>query len=485
MQSSSVRSRARSRAHDLVALPPSARAALLLASLALPACASTSAQTSRDLDGAYDLATQRLAAGPSRAGEATDPPTYPALDPATYPALDRDALIALAVARSPALAAMAHRARALIHAGRAERALPSPEVGVQLTNLPLTRPYALGEASMYMVELQQRFPVAAALDARARAMSEEARAALAELTTEERMTAQRAADAFASYVQGEQERAVEAQQLVLLERMAAAIRARYSTGGAALADAPRLELELAKTRRAIARSEGDVAQARAALNALLRRASTAPLAVPPESPPETVRLSEDELLRRADANRGTTLAADARLRGARARQAAADAEARVPEFMVGLGYYQDPQMRPGFGATFSMSLPWLWGAQVERSAQAREEIAAELSTRDAADVDAHSEISAARARLASSENQLAVVNTQALPAARRAIDALSAGYVTGGVTLLEWVDAAREVLEFELERVALSAELAHSLAELERAVGAPLPRVLLTDEERP
>jgi outer membrane protein TolC len=72
-----------------------------------------------------------------------------------------------------------------------------------------------------------------------------------------------------------------------------------------------------------------------------------------------------------------------------------------------------------------------------------------------------------------------VLNRQALPAARRSIDALTAAYSTGNASLLEWVDMARSVTDVELEAVALAGEISHGVAALERAVGAPLPRTPL------
>lgn len=399
--------------------------------------------------------------------------------------LDRDAVVTLAVARSPALALVARRARALVHAGRAEGSLPPAELGFEVGNLPLTRPYAAGEADMYMVELRQRFPAAGSLDARARAMAEEAQAMLAELSAEERLVAQRAADAFAEYVQAFTERGIQRQQLALLERMGQATRARYTTGGSGLADAARIDVEIAKAQRALARIEGDSARARAALNAVLRRPVGAPLGEPQELAPQTVRLPLDELLARAESNRGPTLAADARLRAAGVRREAVEAEARIPEFMVGLGYWQDPRMRPGVGVTASMSLPWLWGPGRHRMAQGQEEEAAERAARDGAGLEAQAEVSEAYARLAAFEQQLLVVRRQALPAARRSIDALTAAFSTGNASLLEWVDAARSVLDLEMEAADLHGQLSHGIAALERAVGTLLPRVALELEQIP
>ena len=295
----------------------------------------------------------------------------------------------------------------------------------------------------------------------------------------------RAADAHADYVHGHQDHALHHQHLALLEQMQSAVQARFSTGGAGLSDVARVDLERAKTRRAIARIDGDIARARSAINALLRRGVDSPLGAPRDVGPETVRLPVEDLMARASTSRGAALAAQARVRAARARRDAAEAEARVPEFMVGLGYWQDPKRRPGFGATASMSLPWLWGPQQHRLDEARELEASELSLEDGARVELQSEVAGALAQLAASERELVVVRGQAVPAARRSIDAMRAAYTTGSASLVEWVDTARSVLDLEMEETDLTADLAHAVAALERAVGARLPRVAVSTEEYP
>ncbi len=447
----------------------------ILMSALLSGCVS--AQTRQHLDRTYKAATRGVRV-PTQQNAAE-----PDVDLAAP--LDRDEVIALAVTRSPSLASVAHRARSMVHAAHAEGSLPSGELGVQVWNLPLTRPYAAGEADMYMLEIRQRFPALGSLDARARAKAEEAQVALAEVATQERLTAQRAADAYADYVHGTQDHALHHQHLGLLEQIQQAVQARFTTGGAGLADAARVDVELAKARRAIARIDGDIARTRSAINALLRRAPEAPLGIPRQVVPETVRVPVDDLLIQARATRGETLAADARVRAAHARRDAAAADARHPEFTVGLGYWQDPTRRPGVGATASMSLPWLWGPQRYRLEEAKELEVSEQSSEDGSRVELQSEVTAAQAQLAASERELIIVHKQAVPAARRSIDAVRAGYTTGSASLLEWVDTARSVLDLEMEETDLTADLAHAVAALERAVGAQLPRVVVLTQEQP
>ena len=118
---------------------------MAVAALAAVTGGCVSTQTRRTLDRSYEAATARGRQAPGRPTERSGNSEVDLSG-----SLERDVVVAAAVARSPALAMMAHRARALVHAGRAEGSLPSAELGFEAWNLPLARPYALGEADMYM-----------------------------------------------------------------------------------------------------------------------------------------------------------------------------------------------------------------------------------------------------------------------------------------------------------------------------------------------
>lgn len=443
--------------------------------VAASATGCVAGSTSRLVDETFALPAMRRAAAAAREetredAELTGPVTRPQI-------------VALAVARDPGLRAVVHEARAALHAARAEGALPAPEVNAQVWNLPLARPYALGEAAMYMVEVRQMFPAAGARDARARAAAEEARGRVAELAARESDVAARAGQAYADYVHGALDHRVHAAHLDLLGAMLDAARARFA-GGGALADVPRIESERARTRRAIARIASEIDRARATLNALLRRSPDAPLGPPADRSAETVRLPLDDLLSLAARTRGDLRQAQARIRAARARSDAARAESRWPTFTAALSYWQDPQQRPGVGATVAATLPWVWGGARDRLAEARERELAELAGAESVTVTARGELAVAQARLHGLERELVVLRREARPAAVRSVEAVRASYVAGRSELLAWIDAARQVLDVEKEEVDVTAAMAHAATDLERAVGAPLPRTAVaTDGE--
>ena len=74
------------------------------------------------------------------------------------------------------------------------------------------------------------------------------------------------------------------------------------------------------------------------------------------------------------------------------------------------------------------------------------------------------------------EHELVVLHTEERPAASRAVEAVRAAYVGGHAPLLEWIDAARQVLDVEMEEVEVTSSMAHAAVDLDRAVGMPVPR---------
>lgn len=448
--------------------------------VAVSAIGCLAGSTNRRIDETFELSRRRAPDGAQGSTGGRESEDFSA--PVT-----RLAILSRIVARDPGLTARAYRVRAALHEARAAGSLPPPEVNAQIWNLPLGRPYALGEADMYMLEVRQAFPAAGSRDARARAGVEDARAMAAELAIREQELVERASRTYADYVRATLDRRLRSRFLDLLAAMFDAARARFASGSATLADVVRVEVEQARTRRVIARDDGDLARARATLNALLLRPTDAPLGLPADIAPQTVRLPLDALVAQAARTQGAQAQAQARILAARARTTAARAEATWPTFMVGLSYWQDPQMRPGLGAMVSASLPWVWGGQRQRLAAARETEAAEAASAREVTVETRAGVGAALARLDGLERQLTVLRIEARPSASRAVQAMRAMYTAGNSDLLAWLDTARSVLEIEMEEADLTAELGQTTAELERTVGALLPRTEAgaEREERP
>ncbi len=449
------------------------RWSLVAASVVLLATGCMSASTRRTIAEAEPRPARRPAGAAER--ETSPPPDEAAL---ARP-VDRATLEAAALARHPGLVEAAHRARALIAKARAEGSLPPPEIEAVLQQVPLERPYAIDDAGMLMVQLRQEIPPAGSLDDSAAAMALEARAAGLMATSQARDIVREVDRAFADYVEASARHASHVGHLALMERTQALARARLAAGGS-LSDVTRADLEKARLDADVARESAAIDASRAMLNGLMARPVDAPLGPPRTADPETVALTAQAIADRAVAKSPVVAASDAMKQAAERAKDAADDEATLPTFMVGLSYFHPVgEMPVGWGASVGMSLPWVWGAASDRSESASERALAERSAADAARVRVRSDVGKAFAAVKGAERRLTVLDAGARGAAERALDALTAGYAAGGTDILMWLDAERSSLDVELDVTMARADLDRALADLDWAAGERLPRVPL------
>ncbi|MEZ4390981.1 MAG: TolC family protein [Polyangiales bacterium] len=432
----------------------------LAASLSVGGCAS--AEVAAQID--------RLAASTLRMERPTNP--------APPAAVTRDAAVEFALDRDPTRRAALHRARAALHDAEAARALPAPQVGVQVWRVPFDEPWNWGRASMLMLELRQGFTPLGAREGRSRAALFEAQGALAELSSRERALAKSVALAHAEWVDGALHHSLHHAHLGVVGGMLEIVRARFAAGGANLGGVTRVEAEQARVHRALVRYEARRDRAARALEALLRLDEGSLPAEPPAEAlvVEDVDVELPALLTAALGQRPELRARAAAEAAASARHQAARAEATVPRVEVGASVMGDPGVGVGYGLNAMMSLPWLSSAGAAAARAAGERLLA--AREDTAGVEAtiRGEVATAHTRLAGARRELAVMHGQALPAARRAVMAARSAYSVGGETLLGWIDAERVLLDLEMDDAELRAELLRAVAELEWAVGAPLPR---------
>src|SRR5262249_22992340 len=134
---------------------------------------------------------------------------------------------------------------------------------------------------------------------------------------------------------------------------------------------------------------------------------------------------------------------------------AAEREATWPSFNVGALYFPPTKAMPehSYGATLSMSLPWLWGAAGDRKNAEREALRAPRTTVDAARTRIDSEVVTAEARARSAAYRLQVLRDRTRPAAQRSLEVARAGFETGRTDLMTILDASRSALDIEEEIV--------------------------------
>jgi outer membrane protein, heavy metal efflux system len=391
--------------------------------------------------------------------------------------LDRAAAVRTAIAAHPGIAAAEKRAHATALMAEAEGSLPPPEVMLQVWQVPLARPYAVGDAGMAMVGLGQTFPAPGSRGARERAGMHVASAERAMVADRTRSIRRDAEHAFADYVEATARHRIHVEHRAVAERTLALARARHA-GGASLTDVMQAEVELARVEVDVVGDRSRIDGARARMNALMARSSSAPLGPPMSGEPEVASWDlATELVKAREVR--PELRAASEQRQARTEEAkAAEKEAKLPSFSVAALYFAPvgPMPTHGYGANASLSLPWLWGEASSRREAGREAAQAAGDDARAAAIPVDAEVAMADTNMRAAALRLSALRDRALPASRRSFDAAWAGYEAARTDVLTLLASRRAVVDVESEIVAARAALDHALAELDAAVGTEVPR---------
>jgi outer membrane protein TolC len=410
------------------------------------------------------------------ATEAIADPQAPApSDAQLQTALDRHTVLRAALDRNPAARVSEKRARAMRAAAKAEGGLPAPEVMGQVWQVPFSKPTAL-DSQMIMIGVTQSFPAPGVQAAKEQSMAAQANQEDAMAGDRVRMILREAGHAFADYQESSARHRVHRSHLSITRRLLDVAVGRHGAGGS-LTDVTRAEVEMSRFEADVVKDATLVDSARAHLNALLARRPGDPLGAPIETEPMVPTWDVTALVAKARALRPELKQAQAEREAKEYAAQAAEREATWPSFAVGALYFPPTTAMPfhSYGATLSMSLPWLWGAAGHRKEAEREYLQAARTNVDAARIPVDSEVVTAEANARSAAFRLQVLRDRTLPATRRSLEVARAGYETGRTDLMTILDVSRSAVDVEDEIVMARSSLEHALTDLEAAVGAEIP----------
>lgn len=381
-----------------------------------------------------------------------------------------------AMAAHPDLAALEHERRALAAAVEQARLMPNPELQTEVENVAGTGSREDDDAAESTLRLAQRIELGGKRTARARVAAASVDVAAAEIELRRRALAAEVTIAFAAALAAEQRSVLVGD----LERLAAdALRSAGSAvkaGAVSSAERDRARLDQTKAQRERALRQRQARAARASLAATW--GATAPFAGELEGPldlPITLP-SRDDLSSLEITGHPAILHAEAVV-AERSAAVSLERAKRIPDVSVAAGarHFNDED---DVAAVFSLSAPLplfdrnqgaLAGAEA-RLAKAREERrSVELALRTA--------LLAAYDDCVSSQEQRALIEDSVIPAAERALDAVTAAHRRALSPYHEVVDAKRSLHELRLDRIDLLEERLIAAAELEKISGLPLTGV--------
>jgi cobalt-zinc-cadmium efflux system outer membrane protein len=299
--------------------------------------------------------------------------------------------------------------------------------------------------------------------------------AAAEIARTEADTRRDVRQAFYDVVASERRVEIAREVADLARRARDAAQARVQAGDAPRLEALQAELELARAENDLAARDGERLSARVVLNALLGRPADAPTTVRGDLDEGNVPDASMAVTRALEAS-SDLAALDRRTREAQAHVALARA-LQIPDLSL-LGTVTNGAPGEftiaGYHAGFSLTVPLFTTHRAgvvreERAlAQARAEHAAAVAQTSAA-------VTAAVARAQALHLQIERENRDILPRAREVEGMAEDSYRSGQTGLVALLQALQTARDIRLQALDTALSYQQALAELERAIGAPLP----------
>jgi outer membrane protein TolC len=320
---------------------------------------------------------------------------------------------------------------------------------LEIWRVPVKRPYAIHDADMIRLGLEQKLSAPGERASLRRAAALRAVSALADGDVKARALSLRLAHAQVERAGAERSHQVHSAHLQLARKTLELARARHAAGGS-LADVSALEVEAARATALVAADEARVQTSQALLEALRDAEPLEPVRERPEL--TSLRTMRDAELAEADAEH---------------------ARSRWPEPRIGVSYFapSGPMQEHGFGISLGMQLPWLWGGRAGSRSAAESRSRALSQDLLAKERDIAIEVLAARGAASAVQSELRVLREAVLPATLRARALAESAYQSGQARIQDVLQAEAQQVEVEMQIVELETELAHDTTDLAFAQG--------------
>jgi outer membrane protein TolC len=357
------------------------------------------------------------------------------------------------------------------------RSLDDPMLMVRDWDTPLRQPWDLNQTQL-MVGLQRTFLSKEKRDARARLATDDVDVATSELEGVRQEVAVEVRKACADLKRNADEMKLHDRQVSLLKEALSAALSEYTTGKTPQAEVLRAQISLTRLNEHLLELEEERDTAAAELNALLGRQPEEPVEMvgsyaEPMEPP-----SIETLERTAIENRPELAA----LRKSITRAKDGSQMTRLalkPDFTVAAGYMLMPSgsyARSAYMAELTMNLPQ-WNRE-RHEGEARQADAAAAVTESELDARTQAvflEVRRAQIKTQVAERRMRLYRDTLLPQAEAVFKASTAAYQNNRGEFQALIESQNALLDVEDAYYKASAAADRGIAELERAIGAPVP----------
>ena len=252
-------------------------------------------------------------------------------------------------------------------------------------------------------------------------------------------------------------------------------QARYEAGTVPRLDTIKAKVDLVQVENDLISNERTIATSRATLNRLLARPQGAPISLADtlEIPPPLADL--DALEKLALASRPEVLINASDLEGARINTNL-QSKYWLPDISLTLSRNFTAGAPPAYTTAGSVTLPLLfWQHNKGLIAESKHRELELLATANDLSAQVSLDVRTAYATASTAIRQAIYIRDELLPEAREAFQIASTSYSLGGSSALDLLDAKRTMLDAEGQYADALGAANDAIADLEKAVAAPLP----------
>ncbi len=356
-------------------------------------------------------------------------------------------------------------------------ALEDPMLMYKDWGTPLKKPWDLNQAqNMFM--LQQTFPGAGKRAARSELAAKDVETAKVQVELARQDARAQVRKLAADLLRNADQMRLHDQQAELTRNAIQAALAKYTVGKAPQQDVLKAQIVLARLSEHLVELERDRDAASAELSTLLGLDPNTTIAIDGTYRTGSSMPSSAELQQIAIQNRPE-------LRGIQHQIESAVTQSKLaklsfkPDLTVAGGYMLMPtgsMYRNNYMAELTINLPWLNRSRHDNEVK-QADVAAEVgrSELEAQKAAVFLEIRQAAIKVSSAQKRMAIYRDSLKPQAESTFQAAAAAYQNDRADFLNLLDSQNMLLDVQDSYFKSEAELDAALAELERAIGAPLP----------
>jgi len=250
---------------------------------------------------------------------------------------------------------------------------------------------------------------------------------------------------------------------------------RYESGLTPQQDVIRAQVELTTMRGELLMQESEREGMEAALNSLLGRSASAPLATPERLRPVPLpaKLDPEALVDRLRARNPQLFADDARIRSAEKNRDLTYRN-RYPDFAIGVSPIQMGSRINEWELMLEVSIPLQQESRRRQESEAESMLSAARSQKEAAANRLIGELFENVAGLKAAQKIETLTATSLLPQSEATLQSALAGYENGKVDFATLLDAQRQIRKARQDRLKAQADAQARLAAIERLLGEDL-----------